>query len=352
MKATLALSLVLILTVSSCGKLDKMSENATAASENSGRAADAASESREEIAYSRMMGRSGATSAQRREALEGVLSMKTFEMKVTEAAKYLAAFEYQLWTAQKYDSGKYLDALKTDAVNEFFRSLSELYADASIVDAEITPLRMNETQRDLDMNILSMAVALHKVHNVQELVTKDQRGQLQEAESMLSILRSSLERIHLVKNEELAFDQLKEHEKAVYNYRKESLRLLQGRIDMFLSMTLSKVSPIKDGTTRAAKLTYLDRSFQSRYAQLELGRQVEVNKYVREAAKAATFLDSIGEKVVIDKSVNALMLKMRFPNFASTNKSNEATHSQKNHQEFVKELGSIFKIQENRLRNK
>ncbi len=191
MNKTLSLLLMITLTFS-CGKLEEMGKNAEAAKDNSGRAADAAGESREEIAYSRLMGRSGATSAARRKDFTTMLEMESFEMKVTEAAKYLKGFEFQLWTGQRYDSNKYLNALKTDAVNEIFRSTVEAFGDTSIVGQEINPIRVSSGKKDRDLNVMALSVALHQVHAVQKHITVEFNGTLDESETMLSLLKSAL----------------------------------------------------------------------------------------------------------------------------------------------------------------
>ncbi len=349
MKRILSLILMLVLSIS-CGKLDDMGNNAEAAKDNSGRAADAAGESREEIAYSRLMGRSGATSAARRESLKTMMEMKSFEMKVTEASKYLKGFEYQLWTGQRYDTNQYLNVLKTDAINEFFRSTVEVFDDTSIVGAELNPIRISSGQKDKDLNVMALAVALHQVHSVQEQITVESNGTLAEAETMLSLLKSGLLKIEKVKKGELDFSELLEHEQAIYNYRKEALVLLEARVDMFMVMTLAKISSLKDGSIAGLSLAYFKKKFDSRYFQMEVGRQKEVNKYVAEARKTAEFLASIGIKVNKEAKVRRVLEKMTFPK-KSKLESMAADGgidvlAVKNHDEFLKDMSYFYKIKD------
>lgn len=352
MNKTLSLLLIIALTFG-CGKLEEMGNNAEAAKDNSGRAADAAGESREEIAYSRLMGRSGATSAARRKAFTTMLDMESFEMKVTEAAKYLKGFEFQLWTGQRYDSSKYLNALKTDAVNEFFRSTTEAFDDTSIVGEEINPIRISSGKKDRDLNVMALSVAMHQVHSVQKHITVENNGTLTESETMLSLLKTALTNIQKVKKGLISFNDLREHEQAVYHYRQEALTVMEARVDMFMVMALSKVSPLKDSSISGLSLAFFKRKFDSRYLELEEGAQVEVNKYMAEAKKTALFLESLGVKVNPEAKVRSVFEKMVLPDARKLDEMRAQggmnAFAVENHTSFMEDMSHFYNVVDGRL---
>ena len=329
-----------------CSKLKDMQENAKAASDNSGDAAEAASESREEIAYGRIMGRSGESSKARRDALSSLMDMKSFEMKATEASKYLKSFEFQLWTGQRYDTSKYLNALKKDALEEFFRSLVEINGDNDVATTDFNPVK----KKDLQLNVLAISVALHSVHTVQEHITTDHKKTLENAESMYSLIKRSLLSAQKVQRGTMDFEDLKSYERVVFKYKKEALKILQGRIDMLIMMALCKISPIKDSMYQGFKLVYLGRPFNSRYINLELGLQATINKYIEKAKATSDFLRSIGNAGKVSKSVETILTKMKFtPNSKLKGKNRVHPQAKENRDIFFRNLSHFVRVQSGKI---
>jgi hypothetical protein len=298
-------------TFASC----EMMDNAKSASVNSGKAAKAASDSREEIANSRLMARSGAASASRREALEGIMAMDTISMKITEASKYVKAFEFQLWTGQRYDTQSLKERMYEDAMSELFRSVEELYG-KPISGAELSPFKALSGAKSKNMNVYALAVSMHGIHHVQEVNTtnKAYSGEV----SIYSIIKDSLKSIKNIENGSKAFSTLKEHEVVVYNYKEEALALIQARYNMLLTMNLAKVSELKKSTVSGLSLLYFKKTFESKIKNLNLGEQKEANKYLDAAVKVKRFLSDIGEMVITNDKVAKLYSKMRISNDDTT----------------------------------
>ena len=158
--------LVSLTSFTACG-LSEMKDNAKKASDNSRRAAEAAEQSREEIANSRLLGRAGAASEARRQALESLMSAESFEMKTVEASKLLKAFEFQMWTSQKYDTPEYLDVLYKEGLDEFFRTMVEINAGESLEGSELHPFDPTSSQSRY-LSVYAIAASLHKVHTYAE----------------------------------------------------------------------------------------------------------------------------------------------------------------------------------------
>lgn len=301
---SLLMVISLAFTLTSCD----MADNAEKASENSGKAAKAAGDSREEIANSRLMSRSAGASASRRKALDGVMKMSSISMKVTEASKYVKAFEFQLWTGQRYDTKALRDRMYEDAMSELFRSIEELYG-KPIAGESLSPFKAKRKAKNRNMNVYALAVSMHGVHHLQDISTtnKNYSGK----DSIYSIIKSSLKSIAKVESGEQTFAALKDHEVVVYNYKQEALALIQARYNMLLTMNIAKVSELKKSTLSGLKLIYTKRSFKSKITTLNLGEQAEANKYLNTALKVKTFMNEINEAMIINSKLAKLYSKMR-----------------------------------------
>lgn len=334
----------------SCSKLDEMGENAEAAKDNSGKAAEAAGQSREEIANSRMMQRSGGSSTSRREALKAIQDMKSFEMKVTEASKFVKAFEYQLWTGQKYDTEEYLLALYDDAMREFFRGVIEVNGGEPITKTELNPFRSGLTGKsqklkDRDMNVYALAVAMHGIHNVQRHVTVPREVKLKTEISIYDLIKKALTKIEKVEKGDMDFSKLEEYEYTVYNYKNEALKLINARANMFLVMNLAKVSSLKDNKIDALLLglSKVKNYFNSKFPELNLGEKKRANDYVDAAKKVKVFQESIGLTTELMPKLKTYYRKMRLPKEGeiSTMSGNDAALMQE-HRDL---LSNFFKIE-------
>jgi CRISPR/Cas system CSM-associated protein Csm2 small subunit len=316
--ASTLMLLSLAFTFASCEMMDNAktaAENSGKAAKNSGIAAKAAGDSREEIANSRLMARSGAASASRREALEGIIAMDSMSMKITEASKYVKAFEFQLWTGQRYDTQAYKERMYEDAMSELFRSVEELYG-KQIAGAELSPFKALNGAKNKNMNVYALAVSMHGVHQVQTVATTNNSNSSEE--SIYDIIKNSLKSIKDIETGVKEFSTLKEHEVVVYNYKEEALALIQARYNMLLTMNLAKVSELKKSAVSGLSLLYFRKTFESKITNLNLGEQKEANKYLDAAVKVKTFMSEIGEVMITNDKVAKLYSKMRIANEDST----------------------------------
>jgi len=344
----LLLSSTLIVSLAgfiSCSKIDDMGKNAKAASDNSGKAAKAAAESRLEIAHSRMMQRSGGSSASRREALKSLQEMKSFEMKVTEASKFMKSFEYQLWTGQMYDTEEYLLQLYDDAMKEFFRSIGEVNDGKSILETETNPFRaIGKNKKDRDFNVFALAVAKHGIHNVQKHVIVPREVARKTTISIYDLIKKALVKSIQVDNEEISEAELEEWEYEVFKNRRVALRLINIRANMLLTMNLIMVSNLKQSKVDALLLgsKVFNNKFTSKFSKLNLGEKRAANKYLDAAKKVKTFMQSIGMDLELLSKLETYYKKMRLP------KSEVISAMSGGHANYVNEhielLGNFFEI--------
>lgn len=358
MKRSLTSMLVVGMTLGSlvsCSKLDDTAKNAKMATENSGRAADAASDSREEIANGRMMTRSGSTSESRREALDGIMTNEALAMKITEASKYVKAFEFQLWTGQRYDTVEYLDQLHEDAMEEFFRSLYELNGDKSIAMSKLSPFKLMGKGKKHSLNIYAISLAMHGIHNVQEKVTLSRKNALTGTTSLYGLIQEGLRKAELVEAGKMSLGDLAEYEKTVYDYRDDARALIQVRYNAMLTLSIARLSNIKDSKVKGLMNIYLGlpRAFKSRFSQLNIGQQFQTNVYLDAAIKVKKYMLEIGMQPELIKPIKKLYGKMILEDVDTPSDDDiviAAAVKKVEKEKFINNLSQMFVIDGNRLK--
>lgn len=360
MTKTLMSYLVLMtLLFTSCSKLEDMSKNATKASENSGKAAEAASESREEIANGRIMSRAGAARTARRDSLENMKELKTVEGKVVEAATYYKAFEYQLWTGQRYDTDEYLESLMEDAMNELYRNLAELNGGKSLLDTNPTAFRVLPWRLKRDSNILAMALGLHKLHGLQMTVNPQLLNEYSinsafkdDGMSPLDLIKDGFIKINAYENGYLAYGELKAHEVVIYENIEEFRGLLNTRYNMILTLALAELTNVDDNSFSAIASLILPTSWKkldSEYMELNEAKRRKANKYLEEAFKLKDFMQKVGATPYMYNDIQKIFKKMVHPSRADEDMIILSVDDQKSINDYYGALESLFEISGNRI---
>jgi len=366
-KTFLAQLLICSVILSSCSKLDDMGKNASKASENSGKAATAASESRDEIAHGRIITRAGGAKDARGKAFDRMRSRYTLQGKVVEAATYMKAFEYQLWTGQRYDEDTYLVSLLEDAVNELYRNISELNEGKSIDDTNPTSFRVSAKNKDRDMNIVAMSLALHKVHGLQITV---EPIELEEGFSLLSgDDNQGLSTLEFIKNTLVKINQYEDlraqnilidtksyftsYEFAIYSKKSLFEALLNTRVNALLTLAVAELSNIDESKIEALSALFMPDfmdSVNNEFLTLNDAQKLDAIKYLNEAYKLKSFLDNNKLDGSIYKDIQKIFRKMRHP------KNNEETLLQMNIMDkkmvddYYRELNNLFIIKRNKVK--
>ena len=327
------LILILASGLSSCG-----------ISDNAKKAKDAAEQSRLEIANGRMMTRSGASSVARREAIKGLKQWDSFEMKVTEGSKFVKALEFQTWSGQLYDDVEYLETLRVDGIREFFRAVYELNDGKPVVAADLSPVRI--TERERANNVLALAIAMHGVHNYQKHITASRKNE-QAAVSLYELLKRSLKAIKQVELGNIAYSELRPHQKVVSDYKNEAVAITQARMNMLLTMALTKTTNMKEKTTGIAAdklLSFLYKtSFDFNFLERDMGEQKTANRYMDAAYKVKIFLDEIGEDSGLIEDLQFLYSRVAFPADKEFNQPNfDNPEEEQDYLEYLGKMNEFF----------
>lgn len=304
-RTTILFSLFVLTATTGCDSIESAKENAE-------KAATAAQESREEIANGRLQQRKGATSESRSRSFKDMREEDAFEHKVTGAVKFVVAFEFQVWTGQKYDTHSYKETLIESGFEEFFRSLTGAFGGNTnyIVETEISPaslIRQGEAK-----SFLAIAAALHKTNDYSDLMEEWRKDHT--SMSMLDLLEAALVRIRQFEDGIFPYEEFRAYEKVVYRYEKVVYKLLQARMNALLLIVMSKSTNILLNDTVSwlrLSLSILDPCaphwlskyvwpYDTHFADMNEARRRYVLKVFEHIDKAEKIIISRGWKPEID----------------------------------------------------
>tara|TARA_B100001971_G_scaffold37960_1_gene32984 strand:- start:28797 stop:29918 length:1122 start_codon:yes stop_codon:yes gene_type:complete len=361
-KNLFTLMMTLAFTFTSCSKLDGMSENATKASENSGRAADAATDSVGILKRSVIVTRPGAAKEARARAMERLKEAVSIEGKVVEAATYFKAFEYQLWLGNHFDTDEYLQTLYEDAMNEIYRNMKELNKDKKISQTNPTAFRINPWRKKRDANLLALSLGLHKVHGLQitvrpiELELEDGSVFSFEDENMgvsaLDLIKEALVRIKKYEEGQIAYGELKPYEVVVYENIEEFVTLINVRYNMILTLALAELTNVEESTIEGFSSIILPtswRSLDSDYMEINDAKKRKANKYITEAAKLRDFMLANGYMNETYAPIEKTFKRMNNPSRSDEDIVILSTNEQSNINEYYQALETIFQVEGNKV---
>lgn len=242
---------------------------------------------------------------------KNLLEASSFQQKVTEAAAYLKAFEYQYWTGEEAagDDQHIREEKMMIAAQEFFRFLAELISLTKeqeiddIFDPSIT--MKNKTA----MAINAISLALHQIDDYQKILIEEQGIK---KVHMLNMIKDSLLKLRPLETGEISFASLKDYEKEVLENAELAQAILKIRVNTFSSMALSKVSDISHKGD-AGKFMMMTLGWDAHYHTLNIAQQDKVLRYLREGNKTRDYLLTLGANNddLIDSNLRTLWSKMR-----------------------------------------
>jgi hypothetical protein len=251
--------------------------------------------------------RSKETQETRDRSIKNLDELETFEAKVTEAAVFYKAFEYQVWTNRpaKGDTHIFREELMLEATEELFRVVAEQKYHVDDLDD------MSPTDDDsASLNMYALSVALHKNHTFQKNLVK--REGITEY-SMFKMIKQALSKREKVNSGKVNLHGLKEWEQEILDRHTSATLLLKSRYQILSAMTLNKVSPLskEKGITKSTKGLY--QSFfgwKSLYTNLDVAEKEKANLYIKSALEVREYLKSININIQLDSRIKTLFEKM------------------------------------------
>ncbi len=230
--------------------------------------------------------------------------------KIAAAAVFFKSFEYQLWTSNgTYDVQRVRDSLFLDAVNEFYKRMSDLYNAADLED--MTPLNQESEDYNDDMAFYAMSVALHENVHHQEELNRNTENEF-EVKSFLDLIDGAL-----TKEAEGRSDELKEYEDVILagENRDITIKLLQARFNMIIAL-VAKDAATKEEMSFSEKVKGLgfqitggafgSLKLKSTFATSNASTKRDLLKKLDGAMCTADMLKKIGVEVEFDESLKSV----------------------------------------------
>ena len=284
--------------------------------------------------------------------LKQMKEAKTIEAKISSAAKYFQSFEFQLWKDFSTDNEATLDALKEQAVSEFFRELSDL----------VKPDYMKKGKEYLGglrstpdfMNLFALSVTLHYKHISQERVTKE-TGRT--SVSMLSIILEALEQGVSVKKGLIKVDDLPHYAKELLLFEDKAVYMLQLRHVSLAKMSLGKMTglditpmdiPFVDAETtgylQKPKALWAETKMKFMDWDLDLAgmNEVEMNtvtRWLAESVSTQRKLMFLGVRPLVDQNLKDIFYHLK----VNSGRRSEKTKQRMSQEKYLKDAVETYK---------
>ncbi|WP_419171998.1 hypothetical protein [Halobacteriovorax sp.] len=282
--------------------------------------------------------RSAQSSVERRDVFGLILNDKVeMGQKLTNAAKFFMAFEFNLYTGiRPYDNPAIRDMLFFDAVEEFYKNMASVYetdvkgefnVKKAMEKGKMTPIHTGKwslKKNNYEQAFYAVAAAMHKVHH-RQTYNANKNG-FAEA-SIYTLMKDAL-----VKDAHGATLSKYEEYMVAGNNKEISIALLKARIDIILALAI-KDSMDKDEASFWPGLLHVITG--GKLGKLELpstfetsneATMKEANKKIEEALKCYDFLLSIGVEHKIDEKVKNIFDNVELPELDNIQAENENIH--------------------------
>ena len=240
--------------------------------------------------------RHGFSSTARSENLHDMEKSSQTTSKATFAAKFLMAFEYQLWSGLSKDNAEQRDEKAAASVREFFGILQEYTKDTAMrietlpSALDLETLWSNTSSDDLK-NITAISIALHSIESKQQTVLK-KYPELQKY-TMYSMIQDSLKLKQSVESGEKSLEEIPAYSREVLKNANLAIYLLQMRQNAFITAFVSQTSKLRDGLWSYLTMTFTGWELDlAKLDQAVLKDKVET--YLTQAHETRQFLKSLG----------------------------------------------------------
>lgn len=236
--------------------------------------------------------------------LEAMNTAESMQSKISEASKFVMAFEFQLWKAFGADTAERRHVLYEDAVIEFFRSMAEWVP----YDRDTAPTSNDNAMK----NLYALATAVHKINPNQHLMIEEAGG-LPEV-SFLTVVKDGLsQRLPLARGQ-VRVSELPVYIQEVLKEEQNATYLLRLRHSFLAAMALSKVSDTESRGDISKFFRKLGIYLFKWTADFDGLNEVQIREYAKwlnEASATRDFLVSVGLESKLDKKIREIYENMR-----------------------------------------
>lgn len=254
--------------------------------------------------------------AVREQAWQKVKSAESLPEKISAAAKYFMAFEYQVYQGTGEDGREKRLALAESAAAEFFREIKSFLPASGDRETSMDLTGANE-------EVTALAVALHRVNEIQEEWLSHNRDQ--EKISMLSMLEKALRQRVTGATENGNASYIK----VILADRDIAVHLLKVRMNAMVELTLGRVSPLARngvadvmgeavGRWWGALRTFTFSNWSLHPSNEEIDLLRELNRYLKAAVDTQMILRELGEEFNLNSMLSTGLSNMQLPSDLSS----------------------------------
>lgn len=232
-----------------------------------------------------------------------------FGEKIAAAAVYYQSFEFQFWTNNgTYDTPEVRNKLFLDAMNEFYKRMSDIWDNIDIED--MSPTNTKQTKYNFDMAFYAMSVGMHMINHHQDHIQKTVGGFSQ---------KSFYDLMTLALLKEDRAQELTDYEHVALSgvNRDISIALLKARYNMILALAIkSSTESINDaglGKKASALIFKLSKGhlgeigLDSKFEMTNESTKRDILEKLDGAQKTRDVLLSIGQDVEVDKTLKSII---------------------------------------------
>lgn len=281
--------------------------------------------------------RQGDSLTSRRSALENLVKAKDPARKLSEAAKYFMAFEFQFWTQTGQDSGPHRrEEMATDAAREFFKDVQQFIPGMELKPRPLAGQILSTEKSNLINCLNSLAVTMHLLNPKQEVRLKGDKSM--QPLSMNKIIEESLLAKRSIESGEKTLSDFPGYVLEVLANEPIAFYLLEARYNYLISIFLGKSTNIAHSKMAAARFILKDWSLD--LSTFNLAQTEEMTKFLSGALKTKNLLLKLGVSPRTDALVARLLRNMKV---ISTKKATIAAKSAMD-QELINSLRELKKL--------
>jgi len=250
-----------------------------------------------------------------------IIRRKDTEMgeKLTSAAAFFKALEFQLWTGLEFDTIEYREEMMTEAMDEFYRKLTDVYSSLQKRKCPVvckkrlnamTPISLPRRQIN-ERTFYALATTMHINNTHQESLFRNDKFSHAALTSTYDIVKSALTKelnsAHLNPAEEVV----------VRGQNKEiSIELLKARINFITALAVKDMTKrenmsfgnkIKALTFNITGGTLGNIIIDSEFEEANTVTQIDINSKLSEALKTKELLNSLGIEFNMDNSLYSIL---------------------------------------------
>ena len=219
-------------------------------------------------------------------AWKAMVEGEFIERKLSQAAIYFSAIEFQTWKGTGLDTPERRDSLRFDAASEFLRAVSGLSLEHQY--------SLDVLSKDSSMNdLFAISALLHFVNPNQEIFAKKNGFK---PESMLDIIENGMRKKKALEERKISIDAMTKADQEVQVWWDVSEYLIRLRANYLAAITTFKLARLEearnglDGKVRQARLILGPWNPELDYYSSLPGAVKEVTTYLQESTRARKFL--------------------------------------------------------------